>query len=125
MQVHSGEYRLRPEFIESTYYLYKETKDPYYLKVGKKFLQNLQTHTRVKCGFAALKDVRQSPMPKQDRMDSFFLSETLKYLYLLFTGESDLLIDVNDFVFTTEGHLLPIKFNGSNSSPFNISNLSL
>ena len=52
---------MRPEFSESTYYLYKATKDPYYLKVGKKFLQNLQTHTRVKCGFAAL-TVRYSHM---------------------------------------------------------------
>ena len=40
-------------------------------------------------------------------MDSFFLSETLKYLYLLFTESSDLPININDFIFTTEGHLLP------------------
>ena len=56
-------------------------------------------------------------MPKQDRMDSFVLSETLKYLYLLFTDESDLLIDINRFIFTTEGHLLPIgiqHFNATN-----------
>ena len=54
-QVYSGEYRLRPEFIESTYYLYKVTKDPYYLNVGKQTLKSLQTHAREKCGFAALK----------------------------------------------------------------------
>ena len=46
-------------------------------------------------------------MPKQDRMDSFFLSETLKYLYLLFTDDSNLLIDLEQFIFSTEGHLIP------------------
>ena len=54
-QVHFGEYRLRPEFIESTYHLYRETKDPYYLDVGKEVLENLQKHSRVECGFAAIK----------------------------------------------------------------------
>ena len=46
-------------------------------------------------------------MPKQDRMDSFFLSETLKYLYLLFTDDANLIIDLEQFIFTTEGHLIP------------------
>ena len=55
-------------------------------------------------------------MQKQDRMDSFFLSETLKYLYLLFTDESNLLIDINRFIFTTEGHLIPIALRYRNTS---------
>ena len=42
-------------------------------------------------------------------MDSFVLAETFKYLYLLFANDSELLIDVNDFVFTTEAHLLPLS----------------
>ena len=42
-------------------------------------------------------------------MDSFVLAETFKYLYLLFANESELLIDINDFVFTTEAHLLPLS----------------
>lgn len=50
-----GEHRLRPEFIESTYHLYKATKDPYYLEVGKHVLENLQEHSRVDCGFASIK----------------------------------------------------------------------
>jgi mannosidase alpha-like ER degradation enhancer 3 len=57
-------------------------------------------------------------MPKQDRMDSFFLSETLKYLYLLFTKESDLLIDINRFIFTTEGHLLPLDLDNFNAAQY-------
>ena len=57
-------------------------------------------------------------MPKQDRMDSFFLSETLKYLYLLFTEESDLVIDINRFIFTTEGHLLPVDLDNFNATQY-------
>ena len=41
-------------------------------------------------------------------MDSFFLAEMFKYLYLLFVEDSELLIDPNKFVFTTEAHLLPL-----------------
>lgn len=42
-------------------------------------------------------------------MESFVLSETFKYLYLIFAQPSDLLFDPDDFVFTTEAHLLPLN----------------
>lgn len=42
-------------------------------------------------------------------MDSFVLAETFKYLYLLFADKDDLIFDVDDFVFTTEAHLLPLS----------------
>ena len=41
-------------------------------------------------------------------MDSFVLAETFKYLFLLFSDKEDLLIDVDDYVFTTEAHFLPL-----------------
>jgi len=34
------------------------TKDPYYLEVGKHVIDTLEKHARVKCGFAAFKDLR-------------------------------------------------------------------
>ena len=49
-------------------------------------------------------------------MDSFLLSETLKYLYLLFTDKEDLPINLHDFVFTTEAHILPLALSNWNSS---------
>ena len=52
-------------------------------------------------------DVRT--MQQEDRMDSFVLAETFKYLYLLFSEDNDLMIDIDSFVFTTEGHLLPLS----------------
>ena len=49
---------LRPEFAESTYFLYKATGDPYYLDIGKSIIESLNRYARVPCGFAAVKDVR-------------------------------------------------------------------
>ena len=46
---------------------------------------------------------------KEDRLDSFVLAETFKYLYLLFADESDLILDLNNWLFTTEGHLMPLS----------------
>lgn len=82
-----GFYPLRPEFIESTYHLYRATRDPFYLHVGEMVIRDLNNRTRLPCGFASIGDVRTGRL--EDRMESFLLSETLKYLYLLFdTGNS-------------------------------------
>ncbi|XP_063228642.1 ER degradation-enhancing alpha-mannosidase-like protein 3 isoform X2 [Bacillus rossius redtenbacheri] len=106
-QVHWGQHPLRPEFLESTYFLHRATGDPYYLEVGRSVLRSLQRHARVACGYAAVRDVRTGM--HEDRMDSFVLAETFKYLYLLFAEPADLLLDLDEFLFTTEGHLLPLS----------------
>ncbi|XP_060788538.1 ER degradation-enhancing alpha-mannosidase-like protein 3 [Neoarius graeffei] len=106
-RVHWAQHPLRPEFAESTYFLYKATRDPYYLEVGRTVLENLNRFARVPCGFAAMKDVRTGS--HEDRMDSFFLAEMFKYLFLLFAEEEDLPFDVEDYIFTTEAHLLPLS----------------
>uniref|UniRef100_A0AAR2KX79 alpha-1,2-Mannosidase n=1 Tax=Pygocentrus nattereri TaxID=42514 RepID=A0AAR2KX79_PYGNA len=110
-RVHWGQHPLRPEFAESTYFLYKATGDPYYLKVGQSIVEKLNTHTRVPCGFAAVQDVRTGA--HEDRMDSFFLAEMFKYLYLLFSEKSHLPFDIDDYIFTTEAHLLPVSLSTS------------
>ena len=76
------------------------------LQVGKSVLEALQKHARVTCGYAAVKDVRT--LQHEDRMDSFVLTETFKYLFLLFSKESELYLDMGQFVLTTEAHLLPL-----------------
>ena len=121
-QVHWGQHLLRPEFVESTYFLYKATKDPYYLQAGKQVLNSLQKYARVTCGYAAVRDVRT--LQHEDRMDSFVISETFKYLYLLFAEEEDLFLDMSKFVFTTEAHLLPLSLARlSNSTVVPVSDL--
>jgi len=100
-------YPLRPEFIESTYFLYQATKNPFYLHVGRDILDNLNAFTRVECGFATVHDVRDKTL--EDRMESFFLSETCKYLYLLFDEENYLnQHGANHYIFTTEAHIIPL-----------------
>ncbi|XP_055308120.1 ER degradation-enhancing alpha-mannosidase-like protein 3 isoform X2 [Sitodiplosis mosellana] len=106
-QIHWAQHHLRPEFIESTYFLYKATGDHYYLQVAKKVLKTLQEHARVACGFAAVNDIRTGK--NEDRMDSFVMSETLKYLYLIFAEPSEIDLDLDTFIFTTEAHLLPLS----------------
>ncbi|EAT46150.1 AAEL002645-PA [Aedes aegypti] len=117
-QVHWGQHHLRPEFIESTYFLYRATGDHYYLQAGKKALKALQKHAKVPCGYAAVNDVRTGK--HEDRMDSYVLSETFKYLYLLFSDPSDLLLNIENFIFTTEAHLLPLTLGQLGNHTFNI-----
>ncbi|XP_059731377.1 ER degradation-enhancing alpha-mannosidase-like protein 3 isoform X4 [Bos indicus] len=111
-RVHWAQHPLRPEFAESTYFLYKATGDPYYLEVGKTLIENLNKYARVPCGFAAMKDVRTGS--HEDRMDSFFLAEMFKYLYLLFADKEDIIFDIEDYIFTTEAHLLPLWLSTTN-----------
>ncbi|XP_043941240.1 ER degradation-enhancing alpha-mannosidase-like protein 3 isoform X2 [Protopterus annectens] len=105
-RVHWAQHPLRPEFAESTYFLYKATGDPYYLEAAKSIIENLNRYARVPCGFAAMKDVRTGS--HEDRMDSFFLAEMFKYLFLIFSEKEDLIFDVEEYIFTTEAHLLPL-----------------
>eukprot|EP00730_Choanoeca_flexa_P002747 TRINITY_DN11159_c0_g2_i7.p1 TRINITY_DN11159_c0_g2~~TRINITY_DN11159_c0_g2_i7.p1 ORF type:complete len:559 (+),score=93.39 TRINITY_DN11159_c0_g2_i7:385-2061(+) len=102
-----GVYPLRPELFESTYLLYRATRNKYYQRVGAEMLMDLLKHTTAPCGYATLHDVADKS--KEDRMESFFLSETLKYLYLLFDDDHPLhQPNATQHLFTTEGHVLPI-----------------
>lgn len=94
----------RPEFIESTYHLYRATLDPWYLHVGEMTLRDIKRRCWAKCGWAGIQDVRTGEL--SDRMESFFLGETAKYLFLLFDPGHPLNKLDAPFVFSTEGHPL-------------------
>lgn len=96
----------RPEFIESTYYIYRATQDPWYLHVGEMVLRDLKRRCWTKCGWAGLRNVQTGEMI--DRMESFFLGETAKYMFLLFTPDHPLNQIDAPWVFSTEGHPLII-----------------
>ncbi|EXJ92161.1 mannosyl-oligosaccharide alpha-1,2-mannosidase [Capronia epimyces CBS 606.96] len=96
----------RPEFIESTYYLYRATEDPWYLYVGEMVLRDIKRRSWTRCGWASIQNVLTGE--KTDRMESFFLGETVKYLFLLFDPTHPLNHLDEPFVFTTEGHPLII-----------------
>uniref|UniRef100_A0A1B6JXA9 alpha-1,2-Mannosidase n=1 Tax=Homalodisca liturata TaxID=320908 RepID=A0A1B6JXA9_9HEMI len=99
-------YPLRPELIESTYLLYQATKSPFYLHVGQEILENLNKYTKTVCGYATVHSVFD--MSLEDRMESFFLSETTKYLYLLFDKDNYVNQHFDKYIFSTEGHLFPV-----------------
>ncbi|XP_045521040.1 ER degradation-enhancing alpha-mannosidase-like protein 2 [Pieris brassicae] len=112
-------YPLRPELIESIMYLYRETRDPILLQMGEDILRSIQHSAWTPCGYATIKDVRDHR--KENRMESFFLAETTKYLYLLFdpdnfihnpgvhgtvidTPNGECIVDVGGYIFNTEAH---------------------
>lgn len=102
MKVAFDGYALRPEIIESAYYLHHFTKDARYLEMGRTFFDSLVKYCRTEVAYAALRSVKTKQ--KRDQMESFFLSETLKYLYLLFAPPST--VDLTQVVFNTEAHPL-------------------
>uniref|UniRef100_A0A8K9WN62 alpha-1,2-Mannosidase n=1 Tax=Oncorhynchus mykiss TaxID=8022 RepID=A0A8K9WN62_ONCMY len=114
-------YPLRPELIESAMYLYKATGDHTFLQLGRDAVESIEKITRVPCGYASVKDIRDHKL--DNRMESFFLAETIKYLYLLFdpdnflhnsgldfelgTGPSeDCVLGAGGYIFNTEAHPL-------------------
>jgi len=102
MRVVAGSYHLRPEIIESTYYLYHYTGDREYRRMGEKMFDDFVKYCRTDAGYAALADV----ISKQqlDEMQSFVLAETFKYFYLLFAPPETLKFD--KVIFNTEAHPL-------------------
>ncbi|HAF21788.1 MAG TPA: glycoside hydrolase family 47 [Blastocatellia bacterium] len=100
MEVTYPGYPLRPEIIESTYYLYHYTKDPHYLAMGQTLFADFMKHCRTEEGYAALQSVVTKE--KSDSMQSFLFAETFKYFYLLFAPARTLNFD--KVIFNTEAH---------------------
>ena len=101
-QVRDARYLLRPEAVESLFVLYRVT--------GKREMQDLawdmflaiRNATETETGFASVEDVTVASPAKLDSMESFWIAETLKYLYLIFAEPN--FISLDDFVFSTEAH---------------------
>lgn len=103
MKIKEPGYPLRPEIVESAYYLHRLTRDPRYLLMGKKMFEDFVKHCRTDEAYAALKSVETKE--KSDGMQSFLFAETFKYFYLLFAPPRSL--DFRGVVFNTEAH--PIR----------------
>jgi len=102
MKVLDARYALRPEIVESAYVLHRVSGDPASLALGRRFFRDLVTYCRTDDGYTTLKSVVTKE--KGDLQHSFFLAETLKYLYLLFSPSP--VHAGNDVVFNTEAHPL-------------------
>ncbi|CAI0410087.1 unnamed protein product [Linum tenue] len=95
---------MRPETVESLFYLWRLTGNKTYQEWGWNIFQAFEKNSRVEGGYVGLKDVNTGI--KDNMMQSFFLAETLKYLYLLFSPSS--VISLDEWVFNTEAHPLRI-----------------
>ena len=97
---------LRPETIESLFYAYQVTKDEN-IDYAYDIFQAIEQHTKIDTGgYSSIFDVEYSYKDPQynymDKMETFYLAETLKYLYLLFDDQQP--FDLNQWVFNTEAH---------------------
>ncbi|GAB4841881.1 mannosyl-oligosaccharide alpha-1,2-mannosidase [Ancistrocladus abbreviatus] len=95
---------LRPETVESLFYLWRLTGNKTYQEWGWNIFQAFEKNSRIESGYVGLKDVNTGV--KDNMMQSFFLAETLKYLYLLFSPPT--VIPLDEWVFNTEAHPLRI-----------------
>jgi mannosidase alpha-like ER degradation enhancer 2 len=98
-------YHLRPENIESCFYLYRSTHNDIYLEMGRTMVNQILEKCKTEAGYASIKNVKT--FEKSDSMESFFLAETMKYAYLLFDSSNR--VDLTRVVFNTEAHPLKIK----------------
>ncbi len=95
-------FALRPELAESYFYLWRMTHDRVYKKWAWELVEALDKYCRTENGFSGLRDVTVTDSIKDDIQPSYFLAETLKYLYLIFSDDD--VISLDEYVFNTEGH---------------------
>ncbi|KAI1812221.1 glycoside hydrolase family 47 protein [Poronia punctata] len=104
VDVYDKRYQLRPEAIESVFYMYRLTGDAKWMDKAWDMFTAIEKHTRTEYAAAALRDVTERRPDQVDSMESFWLAETLKYFYLIF-GEWEL-FDLDKWVLNTEAHPL-------------------
>lgn len=100
-------YILRPEVIETYMYMWRFTHDPKYRQWGWEAVEALEKFCRVEAGYSGVRDVYATHPSHDDVQQSFYLAETLKYLYLLFSDDE--LLPLEHWIFNTEAHPLPIN----------------
>jgi mannosyl-oligosaccharide alpha-1,2-mannosidase len=108
-------YLLRPEVLESIYYMHYFTGDPKYREWTYAILQGLNKYARANWGYTAIKNVQSASLGSanwKDEEESFLFAETLKYIYLTLSPRKDRL-DFSKWVFNTEAHPLPIVDHGA------------
>lgn len=98
-------YLLRPEILETYFYMWRYTHDPKYRAWAWDFVEALERYCKAEGGYSGLRNVYQ-PVIKDDVQQSFFLAEVLKYLYLIFSNDD--VVSLDKWVFNTEAHPLPI-----------------
>ena len=102
MRADDSSYQLRPEAIESVFVMYRLTGDPSWQEKGWRMFESVEKHSRTSIAHAMLENVMDAHPAKKDSMESFWLAETLKYFYLLFSEPK--LVSLDKYVLNTEAH---------------------
>lgn len=102
---------LRPEFVESLFFLYHITGKQIYREWGRQVFDAFEKYSKVggiNGGYTTVNDVRNPKNVRpRDMMESFWIAETLKYLYLLFLDDRAIVDSLlANYLFNTEGHLV-------------------
>ncbi|KAH7324681.1 glycoside hydrolase family 47 protein [Stachybotrys elegans] len=105
LSVRDSRYLLRPEAIESVFYMWRTTGDQVWRDVAWDMWEAIVKETETDLAFASIEDVMVQSGPKIDSMETFWMGETLKYFYLIFEDES--VIDLDEWILNTEAH--PIR----------------
>lgn len=106
-RVDDSSYQLRPEAIESVFIMYRLTGNPEWQEMGWRMFMSIESKTRTSLAHARLKNVMDVNPEHEDSMESFWLAETLKYFYLLFSDFD--VVSLDEFVLNTEAH--PLRWN--------------
>ncbi len=99
-EIMNPRYYLNPEIIESAYYLFYFTGDSAYYEMGRKYYKDIKEYCRTGIAYAHIEDIRTKE--QSDLMSTYFIAETMKYFYLLFSEECR--VNPDDYVFSTEAH---------------------
>ncbi|KAF1923553.1 glycoside hydrolase family 47 protein [Didymella exigua CBS 183.55] len=102
VRIGARSYILRPEAIESVWYMYRITGDSHWREAGWRMFEAVMRATAAEFGNSAIDDVTKAVPELDDSMESFWLAETLKYFYLLFAEED--LVSLDEWVLNTEAH---------------------
>ncbi|CCB77563.1 MULTISPECIES: glycoside hydrolase family 47 protein [Streptomycetaceae] len=96
--------QLRPEYVNSSFDLWRLTRDPYYKRTAYRYFTGMRDHLRVPGGYTIAADVTASPMRLGDLTPAYWFAENPKYLYLIFADSPR--FDYRTGVLSTEGKIL-------------------
>ena len=97
---------MRPETVESLFIMWRTTRDEKYRTWAWTLFESFRKHLKIGKGYSSIDNVMEIPPPTRDNMESFWLAETLKYLYLTFDDDETLQLD--KVIFNTEAHIFPV-----------------
>lgn len=98
-------YFLRPEISESLYVMHQLSGNETYREMAWELFQGIERNCKAGVAFGVYPDVREAGLEPEDCMESFFLAETLKYLYLIFSDQQE--VTLESHVYNTEAHPIP------------------